>query len=158
MSHSFNLMTPKHGDFFKSVESTPSDAASPLSVFLTGCKGNLCPEVFGLVVQFRTQVTNSRTEDNGGFEAAVPVGQAGCLPTDLRTGWAASPRGIYRLETGKHSSTCCKGEFTAVNPRTARIFSFFCTRVSCVCPTSPRHEPYYYLLQPVHGELLSSPT
>ena len=79
MSHSFNLMTPKHGDFFKSVESTPSDAASPLSVFLTGCKGNLCPEVFGLVVQFRTQVTNSRTEDNGGFEAAVPVGQAGCL-------------------------------------------------------------------------------
>jgi len=69
-------MTSKHGDFLKSVGSTPSDVAFSLSVFLTACKGNLCSVAFGLVVQLLTQVTNSRTEDNGGFEAAELVGQA----------------------------------------------------------------------------------
>ncbi len=74
-----NLMTSKHGDFFRPVDPVPAVGAPPLSVFLTGCKGNLCLVAFGLAVQFLTQVTNSRTEDNGGFEAAVLVGQASCL-------------------------------------------------------------------------------
>jgi len=42
-------MTSKHGDFFKSVESTPSDEASSLSAFLTGCKGKLCRKAFRFV-------------------------------------------------------------------------------------------------------------
>jgi hypothetical protein len=46
MRHSFKLVTSKHGDFFKSVESTPAVAATLLSVFLTGCKGDLCLEGF----------------------------------------------------------------------------------------------------------------
>ena len=52
-----------------------------------------------MVVQFITQATNFRTEDTGGFQAAVPVGQRS----------TANPRGIYGLESVKNSSTGCKG-------------------------------------------------
>jgi hypothetical protein len=145
-------MTSKHGDFFRPFESAPEVGAPPLSVFLTGCKGNLCPEVFGLVVQFLTQVTNSRTENYGGFEAAVSVGQAGCLSHRSEDGIGRETQRDLPVGIGQAFEHMRKGDFTAVNPRTARIFSFFCTRVSCVCLTSTQHEPYYYQLQPVHGE------
>jgi hypothetical protein len=41
-------MTSKHGDFFAPLGLAYSGEASPLSVFLTGCKGKFCPAAFGL--------------------------------------------------------------------------------------------------------------